>query len=160
MHSEYPYLTITNAPFTITMMTRKALLVCSLLCLDCWAFAPTAASRRLLVSNGKNHHRLQLKKEPTDDQDSELMNEFELQRQEKKASKESFDRLMLPYRIGTSLNKATYAVVITFLVVNFFLNLGGYSFILKDGGLKIDTLEARQFQQEIHRSVKNPNRGE
>lgn len=67
---------------------------------------------------------------------------------EEEVSRRVFNRLLLPTRLGEAFNKTLWALVL----FQFLLNAFGYSFLLKDGSLVIDTLENQQFQQEIRRS--------
>jgi hypothetical protein len=86
-----------------------------------------------------------------DQDDDDPLNDPKTREEEEKASREVTDRLLLPSRLGAVFGEAFQYVAIAFIVMSFFLNMNGYSFLFKDGSLTIDTLEARQFQDEIVR---------
>lgn len=53
-----------------------------------------------------------------------------------------------------NVNKAATTTAYAFLVIGFLLNIFGYDFLVQDGKLTIDTLEKRQFQNEVTRTTK------
>lgn len=55
------------------------------------------------------------------------------------------------------LQSAIVAAGWTFLAIGFILNIFGYDYVVKDGRLTIDTMEAAQFQQEVIKASKQPN---
>ncbi|KAL7573062.1 hypothetical protein ACA910_018750 [Epithemia clementina (nom. ined.)] len=62
-------------------------------------------------------------------------------------------KLMFRLTWLSRLDRAIYAVGLVFLLSAFVLNLFGYSYLIDDHGtLRIDTLEARQFRDEIVQS--------
>jgi hypothetical protein len=70
---------------------------------------------------------------------------------EEESSRKVFQRLDLPRRIGEAVN----SVAVLFVVCGLLLNVCGYSYVVKDNYmLTIDTLENRQFQREMRKSVK------
>jgi hypothetical protein len=70
---------------------------------------------------------------------------------EEESSRKVFQRLDLPRRIGEAIN----SVAVLFVVCGLLLNVCGYSYVVKDNYmLTIDTLENRQFQREMRKSVK------
>lgn len=54
-----------------------------------------------------------------------------------------------------NINKAISATAYGFLIIGFLLNAVGYDFIVRDGKLTVDTLEKRQFENEVNRVVRN-----
>jgi hypothetical protein len=76
-------------------------------------------------------------------------------RAEEEASQKVARRLMMPRVIMTSISQTITAFGWGFLVVTFVLQALGYALVLDDSaGLRIDTLDAQNFQQEVIRSVK------
>jgi hypothetical protein len=88
------------------------------------------------------------KKEEKDDEPP--MTRAEISRSEEESSKKVFDRLALPGRIGEAVTSAAYLFVACGLLLNVF----GYSYVLKDNHITIDTLENRQFVREATKSMK------
>jgi hypothetical protein len=88
------------------------------------------------------------------DDDDDNVNEEEEQDEpmtEEESSRKVFQRLDLPRRIGEAVN----SVAVLFVVCGLLLNVCGYSYVVKDNYmLTIDTLENRQFQREMRKSVK------
>ena len=72
---------------------------------------------------------------------------------QEEAEQKTFNRLLLPQRIGEIFNRSVYAVGIVFVLSSIALNFFGYSYVVRDGHLDIDTLEARQFADEINRPL-------
>jgi hypothetical protein len=87
-----------------------------------------------------------------DDEDDDPVDVFIA---EQEASKKVAKRLMLPRMVATSISQTVSAFAWTFLILSFVLQIFGYSFIMDESGLHIDTLEARQFQEEITKSMKD-----
>lgn len=53
------------------------------------------------------------------------------------------------------INKAISTTAYAFLIIGFLLNGLGYDFTVRDGKLTVDTLEKRQFENEVNRVVKS-----
>lgn len=64
------------------------------------------------------------------------------------ADRKLMNRLLLPQRIGQFFN----TLAIAFILAGILLNLAGYDFVVRDGKVGIDTIEARQFRDEVNRS--------
>jgi hypothetical protein len=79
-------------------------------------------------------------------------------RVEQEAGRKVAHRLMLPRMIVTSISQSISALAWGFLLVSFILQIFGYAFVMDSFGFRIDTLEARQFQDEIMKSVKEMRR--
>jgi hypothetical protein len=77
---------------------------------------------------------------------------------EQEASRKVANRLMLPRMVATSISQTISAFAWTFLILSFVLQICGYSFMMDESGLRIDTLEARQFQEEITKNMKDRSR--
>ena len=73
---------------------------------------------------------------------------------QQEAERRVMNRLLLSQRIGKSIN--TLAIV--FIGTSLLLNLVGYDFVVRNGHLGIDTMEARQFLNEVQRSSSTPPR--
>ena len=86
-----------------------------------------------------------------DDEDDDSVDVFIA---EQEASRKVAKRLMLPRMVATSISQTVSAFAWTFLILSFVLQIFGYSFIMDEGGLHIDTLEARQFREEIMKSTR------
>ena len=71
------------------------------------------------------------------------------------ASNRVTNRLLLPGRIFGSVGEAIRFLAIGFLVVSYGLNFAGYSLIRDGDALRIGTLEDRNFQMEIVKSMKD-----
>jgi len=78
---------------------------------------------------------------------------------QEEAEQQTFNRLLLPQRIGETFNRAVYAVGIIFVLSAIALNFFGYDYVVRDGHLVIDTLEARQFADEINRPLQRKQAG-
>jgi hypothetical protein len=77
---------------------------------------------------------------------------------EQEASRRVTQRLMFPRLVASSISQTVTAMAWLFLISSFVLQALGYSFIVDDAGLRIDTLEAKQFQDEIAKSIKESTR--
>jgi hypothetical protein len=81
-------------------------------------------------------------------------------RVEEEASQKVARRLMMPRVIMTSISQTIMAFGWGFLVVTFVLQALGYALVMDDStGLRIDTLDAQKFQQEVIRSMKELSQG-
>ena len=58
------------------------------------------------------------------------------------------NNLLLPTRLNNAVTAALYALVLLGVVLNIF----GYDYYMKDGHFVSDTLENRQFENEVRRS--------
>ena len=76
----------------------------------------------------------------------------ELYEKQQQAERQVMNRLLLSQRIGKFIN----ALAIVFIGTGLLLNLVGYDFVMRDGQLGIDTLEARQFLNEVQRASTTP----
>jgi hypothetical protein len=90
-----------------------------------------------------------------DDDDKEEkdkpMTPAEISAMEAESSRKVSGRLELPGRIGEAVSAAAYLFVACGLLLNFF----GYAYVLQDNHtIRIDTLENRQFQVELIKSMK------
>lgn len=85
------------------------------------------------------------KKENTDERSIEEV--------EREASRKVASSLMFSWNLKEALTKTAWA----FVLVGFLLNLFGYDYVFdKDNwGLRIDTIENKQFQQELVRASKS-----
>lgn len=61
---------------------------------------------------------------------------------EEEASRRVMQRLMLPNLIGHAMTAVAWAIILGGVMLNLF----GYSYVVDHGRVRIDTLEARQFQ--------------
>jgi hypothetical protein len=87
-------------------------------------------------------------KEEEEEKDEEPMTE---PMTEEESSRKVFQRLDLPGRIGEAVN----SVAVLFVCCGLLLNVFGYAYVVKDNYmLTIDTLENRQFQRELSKSMK------
>jgi hypothetical protein len=95
-----------------------------------------------------------MKDDDTEEKD-EPISLAELSRREEESSRKVMQRLTLPSRIGEAMNSAAWL----FVVCGVLLNINGYGYVVKDNHMiTIDTLENRQFQLEIRKSMKeSPN---
>jgi hypothetical protein len=69
---------------------------------------------------------------------------------EQESSRRVRQSLLLPYYIGKAVNLTAYFFIISAIVLNTF----GYSYMIQDHWLTIDTLENRQFHDEIVRTIR------
>jgi len=74
---------------------------------------------------------------------------------EQEASRKVAQRLMFPRVVATSISQTITAFAWGFIILSFILQSLGYAFIFDDAGVRVDTLEAKQFQLEIIKSVKD-----
>ena len=92
---------------------------------------------------------LRMKDEDKDEKD-EAITGIELARLEEEASRKIFQSLLLPQRIGEALN----AAAVSFVVCGVVLNVFGYGYVVQDNHMiTIDTLENREFQIEVRKSM-------
>jgi len=113
----------------------------------CMAFSPSIQRGRLLSSHKSIGISLPLQK---NDDSEETEEELSASEKEGQTSKKVIKSLLFSY----NLEQASGFALRAFVVVALLLNLFGYSFILKDGGMVVGTLEERQFQLEINKSMK------
>ncbi|CAB9503293.1 expressed unknown protein [Seminavis robusta] len=102
----------------------------------------TPTTGRLVLSSNKN--------DGNDDDDKKK----KVYQDEEEASRKVFDSLST----GQGFDSAIFAFGIGFLVFGFLLNILGYDYVVKDGRLTIDTIEARQFQTEVNKAMKAQKR--
>ena len=67
-----------------------------------------------------------------------------------------FDNMVVFDRINQALTATAWG----FLLAGFLLNALGYDFIVRDGKLTVDTLEKRQFENEVMRVVRSDSKAE
>ncbi|KAG7364618.1 hypothetical protein IV203_037820 [Nitzschia inconspicua] len=80
-------------------------------------------------------------------------------RAEQEAAQKVGKRLMMPRVILTSISQTITAFGWTFLIVTFILQALGYALVMDDStGLRIDTLDAQKFQQEVTKSMQELTR--
>jgi len=84
-------------------------------------------------------------KQHSNDQQKVPIRDFYAKQEE--AERRVMYRLLLPQRIGKFIN----TVAIVFILTGILLEVAGYSFVVRDGKLGVDTLEARQFLEEVNR---------
>jgi hypothetical protein len=77
---------------------------------------------------------------------------------EQQQSNKVWNSLMAPYAIGGVLTDVITKLGWTFVLVGFLLEAFGYSYMIRDGQLTIDTLDNRQFQEELTRGIKESAR--
>lgn len=95
----------------------------------------------------KNDMELETKESP--------MSLADLSRLEEEASRKNLERLLLPDRIGQAVTKVAWLFVLS----GFVLNIFGYGYVVQANHLiKIDTLENRQFQMEVRKSIREDAR--
>ena len=82
------------------------------------------------------------------DDDDDLRRNF--YQREEESSKQVFDNLVTGPALGSAITTAGWA----FVAFGFLLNLFGYDYVVKDGRVTIDTVEARQFQKEVKKAMK------
>jgi hypothetical protein len=86
-----------------------------------------------------------------DDKESkEVFDRRSLYEKEEESSKKVFNNLTAGNGLGTVVTGAGWA----FVVIGFILNMFGYDYVVRDGRVTIDTVEARQFQMEVNKSMK------
>jgi hypothetical protein len=95
--------------------------------------------------------RLPLLLSKKDDKDSkDVFDSRSFDEKEEESSKKVFDNLMAGRGVGTIVTGAGW----TFVVIGFILQMFGYDYVVRDGRVTIDTVEARQFQMEVNKSMK------
>ena len=87
-----------------------------------------------------------------DEQKPKSYTSRELFEKEEQASRKTMNNLLLPSRLNDAVTATLYGLVILGLVLNIF----GYDYYLKDGQFVIDTLENRQFENEVRRAMRTP----
>jgi hypothetical protein len=86
-----------------------------------------------------------------DDKDSkDVFDRRSFSEKEEESSKKVFNNLTAGNGLGTIVTGAGW----TFVVIGFILNMFGYDYVVRDGRVTIDTVEARQFQMEVNKSMK------
>ena len=73
---------------------------------------------------------------------------------EEEASRRLEMRLMLPRMVMSYASRTVTILAWGFVVISYVLNAMGYSFVSDDSGIRIDTLEAKQFLDEVAKSSK------
>lgn len=69
---------------------------------------------------------------------------------EQESSNQVLQSLLFPYYLGKAINVAVGVLIISQIILNMF----GLSYSVQDNWITIDTLENRQFQEEIVRSMR------
>lgn len=69
---------------------------------------------------------------------------------EQESSNQVLQSLLFPYYLGKAINVAVGVLIISQIILNMF----GLSYSVQDNWITIDTLESRQFQEEIVRSMR------
>jgi hypothetical protein len=69
---------------------------------------------------------------------------------EQESSQKVLQTLLIPYYLGKAVNLALGVFLFSAIVLNMF----GFSYIVRDHWITIDTLDNRQFQDEIVRSTR------
>lgn len=87
----------------------------------------------------------------SDEEDVDPVEEF-LAMEE--ASRRVNRRLMLPRTIISSIGSSIQFLAYGFVILSFALNIAGYAIINDDDMIRIGTLEERDFQMEIAKSMK------
>ena len=120
----------------------------------------TTCPQRVVSKVSRIHHQFQMKhgtgnSEDKDETKEPPMSLAELSRLEEEVSRKNLDSLLVPSRIGKAITNVGWLFVIS----GFVLNLLGYGYVVQPNHLiKIDTLENRQFQMEMRRSVREDTR--
>jgi hypothetical protein len=153
----------------MTTISKQSLQFCGLLLFCCNFFRPANA----FVFPEKRCHRCQKsteriafastllagstpesnseKPENDDGKDDDPVEEY-LAMEE--ASRRVTRRLMLPRMIFSSIGESIRLFAYAFLILSFALNVAGYAWVNDGEGLRIGTLEERNFQMEIQKSMK------
>jgi hypothetical protein len=154
-------------------LSHIILLVAAVCRLDCAAFMPSQSISPFTFHSvgipfATQHNSLyttttttttttRLRMEDGDDDDDKeenddelIMTRAEISASEEESSKKVFDRLALPGRIGEAVQSAAYLFVACGLLLNVF----GYSYVIQDKHITIDTLEHRNFVRESTKSMK------
>ena len=76
-----------------------------------------------------------------------LSRQDDVYQKQQEADRKIMNKLLLPQRMGQWIN----TLAILFILAGFCLNVVGYDFVVRDGRLGIDTMEARQFLNEVNR---------
>lgn len=111
--------------------------------------ASSVLSRTIL--HGRSDPEDQTKQPKNEDEDDDPVEEF-LAMEE--ASKRVYNRLMMPRRIFSSIGSTIQFMGYGFLIFCFALNIAGYALINDGGSYHIGTLEERNFQMEIAKSIR------
>lgn len=74
---------------------------------------------------------------------------------EQEANRRINDRLLFPQKVATSISKTVNALALSFIIFGFILNVFGYAYVRDENGLRIDTMDAKRFQDEIVRSMRS-----
>lgn len=120
------------------------------LCCACLssAFAPPRSCHHVQQRASSNEPRL-VSRNMIDDDDDRTIEEVERDASRKVASK-----LLFSWNFSGAITKAAW----TFVLIGFLLNLFGYDYVFDNENiwsLRIDTMENKQFQQELVKSSKN-----
>jgi hypothetical protein len=142
--------------------SRASALVCTLVVILCHqqpahSFVPSPRApigQCSIPTKLRLRHPLPQENQPRKDED-DLVDAF---RAEEEASQKVTRRLIMPRVIMKSISQTITAIGWSFLVVSFVLQALGYALVLDDStGLRIDTLDAQNFQQEVNRSIREMN---
>jgi len=90
------------------------------------------------------------KKDEKDDR-PEIEDSRNFYEKETEASQKVFGNLLITQNFDSIVIGAGFVVI----VFGFALNYFGYDYVVKDGRLTIDTIEARQFQDEVRKAAAN-----
>jgi hypothetical protein len=152
---------------------KQKLLPCLLLSCLCYHFIPVQSFAFQRIAYPKHSHRCQenvesifsgsiLRAQNNPENDSEepkteddRVDPVEELLAMQEASNRVTNRLLLPGRIFGSIGESIRFLAIAFLVFSYGLNFAGYSLLRDDDSLRIGTLEDRNFQMEITRSLKD-----
>lgn len=115
---------------------------------------PPAATSRTSFEKSSFGQAIRVRNQKRDDSDKED-DPVDAFRAEQEAAQKVANRLMMPRVILTSISQTITALGWTFLIVSFILQALGYALVMDDTtGLRIDTLDAQIFQQEVTKSMK------
>lgn len=117
-------------------------------------FVPLSCSKRsrLLLRLKIDDH----KKEPDVDDSSSSIGptldemDAETQQLEQESSRKVRQTLLFPYYLGKAVNVAVGVLLLSSIILNMF----GLSYTVRDHWITIDTLENREFQDELVRSMR------
>jgi hypothetical protein len=117
----------------------------------CQAFVPTKTNslwkpHQLQANSHASQSPLILHSKKENNDDDLRRNFYE---REAESSKKAMTNLLTFQGVGSAIVTAGW----TFVVIGLILPLFGYDYVVRDGRLTIDTVEARQFQNEVNRAT-------
>ncbi|KAG7346762.1 hypothetical protein IV203_005831 [Nitzschia inconspicua] len=134
------------------------LFFCNIHCGRCFFPTPTWTATRTSIANSGIRPPLHPQSKQRDDID-EGEDPVDAFRAEQEAAQKVGKRLMMPRVILTSISQTITAFGWTFLIITFVLQALGYALVMDDStGLRIDTLDAQKFQQEVTKSMQELTR--